>query len=91
LLLDVFAFFFSFRCLQAMKFGVLFFMECRRPYQKLVVECCFLDLLWLCDKDEGVLLNGGRMHLVRGKDIYLMRTKAKDFDFLTQIHLNFVL
>ncbi len=70
---------------------MLFFMECRCPDQKLVVECYFLDLLQLCDEDEARLLNGGRMHLVRGRDIYLTRTKAKDFGFLTKIHLNFVL
>jgi hypothetical protein len=35
-----------------MEFGLLFFMECWNPNQKLVVERCFLDFLWLCDKDD---------------------------------------
>jgi hypothetical protein len=55
---------------------VLFFMECWPPDQKLMVECCFLDLLWLCDENDTGLLNGGRIHLVKGGDIYLMRTKG---------------
>jgi len=48
-----------------------------------MVEHCFLDLLWFCDEDEARLLNEGRMHLVKGGDIYLTRIKAKDFGFLT--------
>jgi hypothetical protein len=91
LLLDVFVIFFYFCCLHGMEFGVLFFVECWCPYQKLMVERCFLDLLWLCDENEARLLNGGRMHLVKGGDIYLTRITTKDFGFLTQIHLNFVL
>ncbi len=70
---------------------MLIFMECWHPNQKLVVECCFLDLLWWCDEDEARLLNGGRMSLVRGRNKYLMMTKTKHSGFFIQIHFNFVL
>ncbi len=39
---------FSFH-LQVMGFGVLFFMDCRHPNQKLVMQRCFLDFLYWCD------------------------------------------
>jgi len=60
-----------------MEFGVLLFMECQCPNQKLVVECYFLKFFWLCEKDDVELLNGRKMHLVGRGDKYLMITKAK--------------
>jgi hypothetical protein len=70
--------------------GVLFFMKCWCPNQKLVVECCFLDFLQLCEEDDVELLNGGRMRLVGKGNKYLTTTKAKHSSFLysnsSQIH-----
>jgi hypothetical protein len=45
-----------------MEFGVFHGMS--TPKLKLVVECCFLDFLWLCEEDDAELLNGGNMCLV---------------------------
>ncbi len=90
MLVNVFAIFLCFCCLQVMEFGVSFFMKCKCPNQKLVVECCFLDFLWLCEKDDVELLNGRRMRFVWKRDKYLTTTKAKHSSFLysnsSQIH-----
>ncbi len=57
-------------------------MECQCPNYKSVVECSFLDFLWLCDEDDVELLNGGRVCLVGKGDKYLTMTKAKHLGLL---------
>jgi hypothetical protein len=62
-----------------MEFGLLFFMECWHPNQKLVVECCFLDFLWLCDEDD---LELRTVCQVVQRDKYQTTKKAKHSGFL---------
>ncbi len=72
---------------------MLFFMECQCPNWKLVVECSFLDFLWLCDEDDVKLLNGGKVCLVGKGDKYSTMTKAKHLGLLesNSSHFHFVI
>jgi len=66
-LMSLFFFFFVFLLLQVMEFGVLFFMECQRPYQMLVVKRYFLDFFCLVMHDllmgEKKMFNEGRREI----------------------------
>ncbi len=76
MLLDVFAIFFLFLLFVGYEIWCVVFHGMKTPRSKVGGGSLFLDLLWLCDEDEARLLNGGRMHLVKGGDIYLTRIRS---------------